>query len=124
MTGTWSQKVAALLLLLAAALCLGCERKPRFDYDLEHETALDDLVWSCGTLYRLSEDHATSGRSSLEISIHPAAEQATEHSPGITFSGFDADWSDCRALVFDAHNPEAAPLPLEVRVDDRESPDY
>jgi hypothetical protein len=123
-SGHLSRRVAVLELFAAAALCLGCERRPRFGYDFEDETVLDQLHWSCGTLFRMSGDHATSGHRSLEISLYPAADSVVEHYPGISFSGFDADWSAHRALVFDAFNPEDTPLPLEVRIDDRESPDY
>ena len=114
----------ALLLCMAAACCLGCEAKPRFGNDFEDDSVLDELQWSCGTLFRISGDHATSGKRSLEISLYPAADSVIEHYPGVSFSGFDADWSGRRALVFDAFNPEDTAVPLEVRIDDRESPDY
>jgi hypothetical protein len=123
-SGRRARTIALLLLCMAGACCLGCDTKPRFGYDFEDETVLDQLHWSCGTLFRMSGDHATSGHRSLEISLYPAADSVVEHYPGISFSGFDADWSARRALVFDVFNPEDTPLPLEVRIDDRESLDY
>ena len=124
MSAGWRRTIAALLVLTAAACCLGCERRPRFGYDFEDERVLDELQWSCGTLFLVSADHATSGNRSLEVSLYPAAESVTEHYPGVSFSGFDADWSGRRALVFDVFNPEDTAVALEVRIDDRESPDY
>jgi hypothetical protein len=115
---------AALLLLLGALLCPACEERPRFGFDFEQDRDLDELEWSCGALFRLSDAHATTGKRSLEMSLYPATDGDTEHYPGVAFTNFDPDWFGRRALVFDAHNPEAAPLPLEVRIDDRESPDY
>lgn len=113
--------------IVAGAMWLAvssCQTTPRFNYDFEQETVLDQFDWECRTLYRLSPEHATSGAKSLEMLLYPAPAADLENYPGVSFTRFDPDWSGNRALVFDAYNPETTPLRLGVRIDDRDSPDY
>lgn len=114
----------ATIVLLLAALPMACGKKPRFDYDFEHPSILDKLTWKCGTLYRVTPDHATSGASSLEVSFYPGPPGINESYPGLSLTDFDGDWSTYRTLVFDAFVPGEKAIRLALRIDDRESPDY
>ncbi len=114
----------AAVLLVVAMLPAACREKPRFDYDFEREAFLDELGWKCGTLYRLSPLHATSGANSLEVTFYPGPSGDDESYPGLSLSDFDANWSGYRAMVFDAYNPEEKAIILGIRIDDRENPDY
>lgn len=114
----------AIILLVLAALPLGCREKPRFDYDFEQPALLDELEWKCGTFFRLSSDHATSGSSSLEVTFYPGPQAGDESYPGLFLSDFDPDWSGYQSLVFDAFIPGEKAIRLSVRIDDRENPDY
>ena len=115
-------KVAFLLVLAACAP--GCREKPRFDYDFEQPAVLDTLHWKCGTLYRLSSEHVTSGTNSLEVTFYPGPPGADENYPGLSFTAFDRNWSRYRTLVFDAFVPGEKAIRLRLRIDDQESPDY
>lgn len=117
-------RLPASCLLLAALLAPACQRQPQFGYDFERDQVLDELVWTCRTLLRLSPEHAASGARSLEIAFHPAPGGLDENYPGVSFAGFDPDWSGSRTLALDAFNPEAAPLAVTLRIDDRKAPDY
>lgn len=114
----------ATIVLLLAALPMACGKKPRFDYDFEHPSILDKLTWKCGTLYRVTPDHATSGASSLEVSFYPGPPGIDESYPGLSLTDFDGNWSTYRTLVFDAFVPGEKAIRLALRIDDRESPDY
>jgi len=113
-----------VFLLVLAAFLPTCGETPLFNNDFEHPAVLDELVWKCGTLYRLSPEHATSGISSLEVTFSPGPPGVGERYPGLSLTDFNPDWSGRRALVFDAHNPESAALRLTLRIDDREAPRY
>ncbi len=115
------QAAAALLLLpvLGLALAGGCRARPPFRYDFEQAASLDELGWTCRTLYRLSPLHATSGAASLEMVLYPAPAGVEDTYPGLSLMWFEPDWTGFRALVFDAHNPGDATLDLRVRIDDR-----
>lgn len=117
-------RFVALLLVVAALSPIACRKQPQFGWDFEHEAILDDFAWKCRTLYRLSPDYATSGTKSLEILFHPAPAGSAGNYPGVSFSGFDPDWTRYQALAFDVHNPEDSPLGLTLRIDDRDTPDY
>jgi hypothetical protein len=116
--------LVAGLVALSVLLAPACSRKPRFGNDFEREQVLDELEWKCRTLLRLSPEHATSGARSIEITCHPWPEGGQGNYPGLTFSQFDPDWSQFRALAFDVYNPMAEPMRLSLRIDDREAPVY
>ncbi len=113
-----------LWVLTLAVLFPACTEKPRFFYDFETDRDLDDLVWKCKTLFRLADQHATSGSRSLEVEFYPDPDNTGEHYPGIAFNRFNPDWSIYSSLCFDAFNPEEKALNLVVRIDDRKNPDY
>jgi len=114
----------AFLLILAMALSPACREKPRFDYDFEQPAIPDQVQWKCGTLLRLSSEHATSGAGSLEVTFYPDSHGDAYFYPGITFTDFDRNWAASRALSFDAFVPGENGIPLELRIDDRDNPDY
>ena len=110
--------------LLLAGLPLACRENSRFNYDFEQPAILDKLHWKCGTLFRLSSDHATSGASSLEVTFYPGPPGVDESYPGLSLADFDRNWSGYRTLVFDAFVPGEKAIALVLRIDDRENPDY
>jgi len=113
-----------LLILTFAALFLACTEKPRFFFDFEADKDLDDLVWKCKTLFRISDQHATSWSRSLKVLLYPDPDNTGEHYPGIGFNRFNPDWSSYSSLCFDAFNPEEKALSLVVRIDDCKNPDF
>ncbi|MHB8893973.1 MAG: hypothetical protein ACYC99_02190 [Candidatus Geothermincolia bacterium] len=114
---------ASFLLVLTFVL-LACQEKPCFDFDFEQPAILDKLHWKCGTLYRLSSDHATSGTNSLEVTFYPGPPGVDESYPGLSLTDFERNWSGYRTLVFDAFVPGEKAINLALRIDDRENPDY
>jgi hypothetical protein len=98
-----------LLLLLAA-----CSR-PRGEvclFDFESDAELESFAWRCGQLFSLSEEHATHGRRSLRLELHPSPY------PGLRPQISRRDWSGFSSLCFDVYNPQPEALPLAVRIDD------
>lgn len=114
----------AAFLLVLTAFPLACKERPRFDYDFEQPAILDTLHWQCGTLFRLAPDHATSGASSLEVTFYPGPPGVNESYPGLSLTDLDRNWSGYRTLVFDAFVPREKAIPLALRIDDRENPEY
>lgn len=117
----------AALAGIAAVAALGpaaCRRMPPFRYDFEREDDLDELGWTCRTLFRLSDRFATSGSRSLEVEFFPDRTGSGESYPGLTLHRFDEDWSRRRTLALEVFNPEPRSLGLTVRIDDREHPEY
>jgi hypothetical protein len=84
-------------------------------FDFESETELEYLNWECRKWFERSRDHATSGEYSLKVTL-PAGEY-----PGINFLEIAKDWSAYRQFRMDVFNPEAEPLTLHIRIDDRKS---
>lgn len=114
----------AIFLLLLTVCTPACRKSPRFNYDFEQPAVLDELQWQCGTLYRISPDHATSGTNSLEVTFYPGPPGVDESYPGLSFTDFNRNWSGYRALVFDAFVPGGKTIHLALRIDDLENPDY
>jgi hypothetical protein len=116
----------ALLVALALLWAPACRLRPlpEFGSDFERDGDLDLVPWECRTLFRLVPDHATSGRSCLELRLFPAPPGAPDNYPGITFEEFDPRWSRHRVFAFDAYNPSGETVPLQLRIDDREEPPY
>jgi len=114
----------AVFLIVLATFLPACGETPLFDYDFERPAVLDELVWKCGTLYRLSPDHATSGDNSLEVTFYSGPPGVDESYPGLSLIDFGPDWSGYRTLVFDAFVPGEKAISLALRIDDRENPDY
>ncbi|HEY5997781.1 MAG TPA: hypothetical protein VI078_00570 [bacterium] len=120
-SGTTRRTATALTVAIGL---VACQRTRPFEYEFERRDILDELQWQCGAIYRLSASHATSGRSSLEMTLYPASAGNPRPYPGITFASFDPDWSRRRLLRFDAYNPAANNVPLTLRIDDAEYPDF
>lgn len=100
---------------------LGCDNNPVRDYvlfDFESSSELDQLHWSCRTMYSLSDKHVTHGSKSLQMDLYPA------HYPGFSPILKKRDWSAYRALSFDIYNPQKDRIPISVRIDDSEYPEY
>ncbi len=84
-------------------------------FDFESDAELQFLNWECRKWFERSRNHATSGEYSLEVTL-PAGEY-----PGIKFLEIKKDWSAYRHFKMDVFNPEAEPLTLHIRIDDRKS---
>jgi len=117
-----------LLIHLAAFLCwlaaASCQKSVEFNFDFESDAALDKLHWKCGTLYSLSREHATSGKSSLKMDLYPATAGNGNIYPGVCLRDFSGNWSQHSRFLFDVYNPQASPLYLTLRVDDTANPTY
>lgn len=116
--------LTSVVLLSLVASLPACQRSPRFDYDFESPTILDDLHWQCGTLFRIAAEHATSGSRSLEVSFYPGPAGDGERYPGLSLADFNSDLSGYGTLTFDAFVPGDSPISLGLRIDDRVNPDY
>lgn len=101
---------------------LGCDINPAREhilFDFESPSELDQLEWSCHTMYSLSDEHATHGSKSLQLELYPT------HYPGLTPILKKKDWSAYKVLSFDIYNPEEKNVQISVRIDDhKDYPDY
>ncbi|MFZ5568878.1 MAG: hypothetical protein ACOZF0_00630 [Thermodesulfobacteriota bacterium] len=107
----------SFLLLLALLMLRGCEPGMVDDAvlnDFESDADLDAVRWTCGRLYALSENHATSGQKSLVMTLYPAAY------PGLALRLRQTDWRGFTHLCMDIFNPQPETLSITIRVDDRE----
>jgi len=84
-------------------------------FDFETESELQYLDWECHKWFELSEQHATSGKNSLRVTLPPG------QYPGIYFKHIDADWSRYRAFKMDIFNPSSETFTFHVRIDDHKS---
>ena len=116
-------RAAAKIVILLAVVCLAlaaCERERKAElmlYDFNHEADLDNLSWSCRTLYALDERHAVSGFS-LRLEMYPA------DYPGLKSRRMENNWQGYRMLCLEIFNP-GPDLRLACRLDDRDdNPSY
>ena len=113
-----------LMSILAVSLFFlsGCQKesgKELILFDFESDKELDQLYWSCHTLYALSSDHATHGSKSLKLEIYPS------DYPGLTPMLAVKDWHGYEEFSLDVFNPSGKKMRVEVRIDDRQNfPDY
>ena len=111
-----------LSVLIVIISGLGCSRttpKEIILADFETDGELNQLYWSCHTLYSLSNDHATHGSKSLKMELYPA------DYPGIVLTPAVIDWQDYKELSFDVYNPLQQQVQITVRIDDRKKyPEY
>jgi hypothetical protein len=111
-----------LILLVSLVLLSSCHRVPSGEpvlFDFESDTELDQLSWSCHTLYSLSSDHATHGMKSLKLDLFPS------NYPGLIPILAVNDWQGFKELCFDVYNPSKIMVRIDVRIDDRKNfPDY
>ena len=84
-------------------------------FDFESESDLERLNWECHKWFELSEEHATSGKYSLKVSL-PLGEY-----PGINFHEIPTDWSKGKYLRMDVFNPSKEPFNFHIRIDDNKS---
>jgi len=84
-------------------------------YDFESESDLKRLDWECHKWYERSEEHATSGKYSLRVSLPPG------QYPGISFQEIPEDWSRHGSLKMDVYNPEEETFKFHIRIDDHKS---
>ncbi len=110
---------AGLVVLVCLAPCSRKTNREILLFDFETEAELDRLLWSCHTLYSLSDRHAAHGSHSLKIELFPS------DSPGLVPLLAVKDWSPYTELSFDIYNPSREPVRAEIRVDDKDDyPDY
>jgi hypothetical protein len=88
---------------------------PNVLFDFESESELEKLNWECHKWFEISRENATSGTSSLKMSIPPG------RYPGIDFQELRKDWSTGKYLKMDIFNPGEAGLKLHIRIDDSKS---
>jgi len=114
--------VIRILLIVSIVLLAGCRADvsgERILFDFESDEELDQLNWSCHTLYSLSSEHATHGSQSIKMELFPS------DYPGLTPKLTVKDWHKYRGLYFDVYNPSTKPVPIGVRIDDRKDyPEY
>jgi hypothetical protein len=110
------------LIILVAFIVSDCSGKPRQElvlFDFESDSELDQLQWTCHSLYTLSNEHSTHGTKSIKMELYPS------NYPGLTPKLKINDWSGYGAFCFDAYNPQKNAIPLVVRIDDqRQYPIY
>ena len=111
--------IYALAFLLYLSGCQKESSKEHMLFDFESEAELDQIYWSCHTLYSLSNDHTTHGLKSLKLELYPS------DFPGLTPMLGVKDWHDYEELSLDVFNPSEKMMRVEVRIDDRQNfPDY
>ncbi len=116
--------VNKVVVILAALLCVfsACQKTPDAEsilFDFESNAELDQLHWSCHTLFSLSNDHVTHGAKSLKMELFPSA------FPGLAVELPASDWRGYREVCFDAYNSMDKSVQVEVRIDDRKDfPEY
>jgi len=118
---TMGNLIKIFCLTILSFYLLGCDNKPVREYvlfDFETPSELDQLHWSCHTMYSLSEKHITHGSKSLQLDLYPA------HYPGFSPILKKRDWSAYKVLAFDIYNPQKIEVPITVRIDDKKYPEY
>lgn len=109
-------KVAGVILVCVLILtllnCRSSVPQDRVLFDFESDEELDRFHWKCHTLFSLSEEHATRGRSSLKLELFPS------DFPGLSPMLEDNDWRGFKQLAFDIFNTEAQAIRITVRIDD------
>jgi hypothetical protein len=111
-----------ILIFVFLALLSSCQQdisKELILLDFESDAELDQLYWSCHTLYSLSNDHVTHGSKSLMLELFPS------DYPGMIYAPAKKNWSDYQNLSFDIYNPSKESVQIVVRIDDRKDyPNY
>jgi len=69
-------------------------------------------------MYSISDEHPAHGAKSLKLELYPT------HYPGLTPILKKTDWSSYKILSFDIYNPQKNDVPIALRIDDREYPEY
>lgn len=111
-----------LLVLCLMLVC--CAEKPCLNKDLiindfEIDGDLDRLNWKCHTLFSLSNQGVSHGRSSLKMIMTPSPY------PGVSFDEIPKDWRCFSGIAVSFFNPGAKDVRLALRIDDREdAPEY
>ena len=112
------------LLVFLAFTVFACTEKPCGTDDLfinsfETDGDLDRLNWKCRTLFALSDNGVTDGRSSLELTMTPAPY------PGVSFRDYPGNWRCFSSLSLSVYNPGKDAVTLTLRIDDKEDePEY
>ena len=114
-----SLAVPAIILLLI--IIPACNKRPSPElmlYDFNREAELNNLSWSCRTVYSLDRQHAASGFS-LRLEMYP------DLYPGFKNGRMENDWIGYDFLCLEIFNPGPRPLRLACRLDDRQdNPPY
>jgi predicted MPP superfamily phosphohydrolase len=83
-------------------------------FDFESEAEIEYLDWECHKWFELSNQHATSGKHSLQVTL------PTGQYPGIYFKDIEKDWSGYHFFKIDLFNP-SEPFTFHIRIDDKKS---
>ena len=105
--------VLVCMLLCASVACHSSVSGEKVLFDFESDADLDRFHWKCHTLFSLSEEHATRGRSSLKLELFPS------DFPGLAPMFEQNDWRGFGQLAFDVFNNEAESIQVTVRIDDK-----
>jgi predicted MPP superfamily phosphohydrolase len=84
-------------------------------FDFESEDELKRLNWQCHKWFEVSEEHVTSGKHSLRVSLPPG------QYPGINFQDIKNNWSEFQYLKMDVFNPSEEEFNFHIRIDDNKS---
>jgi hypothetical protein len=84
-------------------------------FDFESDEDLKRLNWECHKWFELSEEHATSGKHSLKVSLPPG------QYPGINFEKIKKNWSEGNYFGMDVFNPSEERITFHIRIDDNKS---
>ena len=84
-------------------------------FDFESDEDLKRLNWECHKWFELSEEHATSGKQSLKVSLPPG------QYPGINFQKIKKNWSEGNYFGIDVFNPSEERITFHIRIDDNKS---
>ena len=84
-------------------------------FDFESDEDLKRLNWECHKWFELSEEHATSGKHSLKVSLPPG------QYPGINFEKVRKNWSEGNYFGIDVFNPSEERITFHIRIDDNKS---
>ena len=109
--------ILAVNIILFSLLFISCndistsDEKILFDFESDHE--LDEVHWKCHSLMAISNQHATHGKRSLKLELHPS------QYPGFNPFTKISDWRPFKSLCFDVYNPGDKDQNLTVRIDDR-----
>ena len=90
--------ISAMAILVFLISCSKDAPKVVMLHDFETDSELDQLHWSCHTLFALSDEHATHGSKSLKLELY--------HSdyPGLSFIPSVMDWRYYRCLALTSIN--------------------
>lgn len=109
--------ILLVAIILLGLLCFwGCgssATQEKVLFDFEDDSELDRLSWKCRTLFFISDQYATHGKSSLLMELYPSPYPGFSPRLGVM------DWRGFAVLSLDIYNPGEEDLSVTLRIDDR-----